>query len=327
MLRRHFARVILTLLVGILAVLLTAASEKPTEPPPEMQVILLGTGYPRPDPDRAGPATAVVIGEKIFIVDAGRGVTRRFWATGLPLKNIRAVFLTHLHSDHVSGLPDLFNTSWIFGRYKPLELYGPEGTRELAHSMIDFFAVDTPIRRDLTEMHPGEGATVNTHILEEGVVYEDADLRVTAFRVDHRPVEHGFGFRFDLLDSGEGTTLSTKGGCSPGSTGTITSVVISGDTRPSENLIKHARGADLLIHEAYLPEHFDKHDTPEVAARLKAYHTSAVEVGQVAQQTGVPTLVLTHLVPGNPDSEKLFVERAARHFKGKIIVGRDLMQF
>jgi ribonuclease Z len=326
-LRQRFARMFLAFLAGTLPFLPVTAEEAPTEPPQEIKVILLGTGYPRPDPDRAGPATAVVIGEKIFIVDVGRGVTRRFWATGLPLKNIHAVFLTHLHSDHVSGLPDLFNTSWIFGRYAPFELYGPEGTRELAQSMLDFFAVDIPIRREQTEMHPGEGATVNTHILEEGVVYEDADLRVTAFRVDHQPVEHAFGFSFDLLDSGEGTTLSTKGGCSPGSTGTITSVVISGDTRPSENLIKHAKGADLLIHEAYLPEHFDQHDTPEVAARLKAYHTSAVEVGQVAQQAGVPTLVLTHLVPGDPDSEKLFVERAARHFKGKIIVGRDLMEF
>jgi ribonuclease BN (tRNA processing enzyme) len=109
--------------------------------------------------------------------------------------------------------------------------------------------------------------------------------------------------------------------------GTITSVVISGDTRPSDNLIKHARGADLLTHEAYLPEHFDQHDTPEVAARLKTYHTSAVEVGQVAARAGVPTLVLTHLVPGDPDSEKIFLKRARRHYSGCIIVARDLMQF
>lgn len=275
-----------------------------------MQVILLGTGYPRPDPERAGPATAVVVGEKVFIVDAGRGVVLRLWAAELPLKNIRAVFLTHLHSDHISGLPDLFNTSWIFGRHRPLELYGPKGTEEMAAALLDFFAADIPVRRDLTEMHPGEGATINTHGVEEGVVYEDADLRVTAFAVDHRPVEHAFGYRFDLL-APDGTTAK--------------SVVISGDTRPSQNLIRYAKGVDILIHEAYLPEHFDRVDTPEVAANLKAYHTSAEEVGKVAAEAGVKLLVLTHLVPGNADAT--FLERAAKHFKGKIVVGRDLLRF
>ena len=105
----------------------------------------------------------------------------------------------------------------------------------------------------------------------------------------------------------------------------LRSIVISGDTRPSQNLIKYAKGADLLIHEAYLPEHFDKVDSPEVAARLKAYHTSAEEVGQVAHEAGVKLLVLTHVVPG--DSDEIFLERARKHFKGTIVVGRDLMRF
>ena len=275
-----------------------------------MQVILLGTGYPRPDPERAGPATAVVVGEKVFIVDAGRGVVMRLWATELPLKNIHAVFLTHLHSDHISGLPDLFNTSWIFGRHQPLELYGPTGTEEMAAALLGFFAVDIPIRRDLIEMLPSEGAMINTHVVEEGVVHEDDDVRVTAFAVDHRPVEPAFGYRFDLL-SPEGTTAR--------------SIVISGDTRPSANLTKHAKSVDILIHEAYLPEHFDHVDTPEVAARLKAYHTSAVEVGKVAAEAGVKLLVLTHLVPG--DDEETFLERARKHFSGPIVVGKDLMAF
>jgi len=174
----------------------------------------------------------------------------------------------------------------------------------LADAMVKFFAADSVIRRDKTEMQPAAGATVNVDILREGMVYEDSDVRITAFLVDHRPVEPAFGFRFD-----------SKG----------KSVVISGDTRPSENLIRYAKGADILIHEAYLPEHFDRVDTPEVAARLKHYHTSVEEAGQVAARADVKMLVLTHLIPG--DAEKTFLERAERFFKGKIVVGRDLMRF
>jgi ribonuclease Z len=289
---------LVTLLAGCGVLPLTAQAPAP------LRVILLGTGYPRPDPERAGPATGVAIGDKLFLVDAGRGVVLRLAATEFPLKSVRAVFLTHLHSDHTAGLPDFFATSWILDRNTPLELFGPTGTQDVSRALEKYFDADIHIRRDLVERLPPAGAAIQAHEVQEGVVYEDGEVRVTAFAVDHLPVEPAFGYRFDARGK---------------------SIVISGDTRPSKNLIRHAKGADILVHEAYLPEHFDRADTPEVAARLKHYHTSAEEAGEVAQQAGVKLLVLTHLVPGGP--EKTFLERAGKHFKRKIIVGRDLMRF
>ena len=267
-------------------------------------VLLLGTGYPRPDPQRAGPSTVVIAGDAWFVVDAGRGTTMRIAATDLGYANLRGVFLTHLHSDHTAGLPDLFDTSWQFGRKTvPLDLYGPRGTKKLANAMLQFFAEDIHWRRDVLEKHPAAGATIRTHIVREGIVYDDGNVKITAYPVDHRPVVNAFGYRFE----------------SGGQT-----VVISGDTRPTENLVRYAKGADILVLEAYLPEHFLRVDTPEVAARLMSYHTSAEEAGVLAAKAGVKKLVLTHLIPGNAD--ETFRERAAKSFKGEVVVGRDLLR-
>src|SRR5438270_2863636 len=152
----------------------------------KMELVLLGTGYPRPSPDRAGPASAIVVGKKVFVVDAGRGVMMRLAAAKLfPPNTIQAVFITHLHSDHISGLPDLFTSGWIFGRSRPLELYGPPGMRAAAQGLLTFFHEDIHIRRDLTEMNSPAGARIRTHEIGEGVIYNDGELKVTAFRVDH----------------------------------------------------------------------------------------------------------------------------------------------
>lgn len=291
---------------AVLALVLTACfGPLPgQETAPSMQVVLLGTGYPRPDPERAGPSTAVVVGDKVYVVDAGRGVVLRLAAADLPLKSVQAVFLTHLHSDHTAGLPDLFNTSWQFGRQAPFALHGPQGTKKLSDAMLKFFDADIRIRRDLMEKHPGAGATITTHLVREGVVYQDTVVKVTAFAVDHRPVEPAFGYRFDAAGR---------------------SVVISGDTRPSDNLVRFAKDADVLVHEAMLPEYLDAVDDPEVAARLKSYHTTPEEAGEIARRANARMLVLTHLVPGK--DEETYRERAATRFKGTIIVGRDLMKF
>lgn len=304
-LREKFARQLMTICV-VMVLLAACATVRlgAQAASPAMQVVLLGTGFPRPSVDRAGPSAAIVIGNRTYVVDAGRGVVMRLIGAKLPLGTMQCVFLTHLHSDHIDDLPDLYNTPWVLGRAKPFELYGPEGTQALADGMLQFFAADIHIRADLTEMHPREGAKINVHTVHEGVIYEDGGLRVTAFNVDHRPVEPAFGYRFDY------------GG---------RAIVISGDTRPSDNLIAHAKGADVLVHEAYLTEYFSNTDTPEAAARLRAYHTTAEQAGQVAEKAGVKLLVLTHLIPGDNDVE--FLRRASQNFKGRIVVGKDLDRF
>ena len=134
--------------------------------------ILLGTGYPRPDGIHAGAATAIVAGDRWFVVDAGRGATMRIASAKLDYANLQAVFLTHFHSDHTAGLPDLFDTSWQFGRKaRPLELYGPPGVSRLSKAMLEFFRDDIHYRRDLQEKHPAAGATINSHAVHEGVVW------------------------------------------------------------------------------------------------------------------------------------------------------------
>jgi len=264
--------------------------------------ILIGTGNPRPNPQRAGAATAIVAGNKWFLVDAGRGATLRIAGTKLKYEEMRAVFITHLHSDHTAGLPDVFTTSWQFGRKtRPLQLYGPDGIKALSDAILQFFAYDIHIRRDLVEHHPAAGATIDTHVVKEGVVYDDGDVRVTAFKENHAPVEPAFGYRFD------------SGGHS---------IVVSGDTRPNANLVKYAKGADVLIIESYLPGFFRTVDTPQVAARLESYHTSAVEAGEIARDAGVKTLVLTHLMPPEPDAA--YLPWVKKSFRGKIIIGSDL---
>jgi ribonuclease Z len=283
---------------------LGAATQQSSATAPQMYAVLLGTGFPRPSPDRAGPSTAIIIGERVFLVDAGRGVMMRLAGAGLAPKGIRAVFLTHLHSDHIDGLPDVFHTTWQFGRRAPFELYGPQGSQDLVDGILKFYAADIHIRRDLTEKLNPTGATMNLHILKEGVVYQESDVRITAFLVDHYPVAPAFGSRFE------------SGGHS---------IVISGDTHPNDNLVRFAKDADILIHEAYLPQITAATDTASEGTWFARYHSSAAEAGQDAARANVKILVLTHLIPHRPgDVDSIFREEAAKQFHGTIIVGHDL---
>lgn len=269
----------------------------------QMQVVLLGTGFPAPDPDRAGPSTAVIVHDKYFVVDAGRAVTMRLAVLKPRMPFLTAVFLTHLHSDHTDGLPDLYNTAWVMGRKVPFELYGPEGTQAMADAMQKYFAADIHIRSRLTEMLPAEGAKVSVHIVREGVVYKDADVTVTAFAVNHGPVKPAFGYKFE----------------SGGKT-----VVISGDTTYTPNLVKFAQGADILVNEVFLPGTFT-HDRSSVASMLESYHTSAAQAGRTAAEAHVKQLVLTHVI--RPPQSAEILAAVSQVYQGKTTVGNDLMRF
>ena len=290
------------LAVGLvfLALLSSARAEQPSA----MRLILLGTGYPYPSAERAGPSCAIVVGENIFIVDAGRGVGMRLAALGNPWQFISAVFITHLHSDHIDGLPDLFHSTWQFGNRKPFELYGPTGIQKTADGILQFYEADIHIRRDLTENLSPQGARINVHEIQEGVVYDMSGVKVTAFLVDHHPVKPAFGFRFE---SGQRT------------------IVVTGDAKPNANLIHYASGADILVHEAYVSSNSSAGAEGTRPWSISDYHSSAKEAGEVAEKAKAKTLVLTHLIPGNAP-EKYFLDEARKGFNGKIIVGRDLMQ-
>jgi ribonuclease Z len=272
-----------------------------------MNVTLLGTGCPPPNPTRRGPATLVRHGDEVLLVDAGSGVAAQLLRAGIRPSQLHRVLLTHLHSDHVIDLGHLVLTRWIAGENAPLEVLGPAGTAVHVERLLALWAWDIDVRR--AHMHPREPPRVRVTEIEEGVVGVRAGLRVTAFLVEHEPVKPAFGFRLD----GGGRRI-----------------VISGDTRPSENLIRHAQEVDLLIHECTDMTHAAWSPgcgwpTHEAKVRdLQAYHTGPDEVGVVAAEARAQHLVLTHLMPGSDPGD--LVARAGRAFTGRITVGEDLVE-
>jgi ribonuclease BN (tRNA processing enzyme) len=278
-----------------IATLLASAAAQDT------RVVLLGTGTPNPDPERSGPAVAVVSGTNVYIVDAGPGVVRRAAQAGIRMEQLTRVFLTHLHSDHTVGLPDLIFTPAVTGRNAPFEIYGPPGTQAMVRDILRAWREDMEIRLHGLEPSVKTAYVVHPHDVKPGEVYRDAAVRVTAIAVAHGAWKHAYGYRFDAADQ---------------------SIVISGDTTFSEALAKAAKGCDILVHEFYSQKGWEGR-TPDWQRYHAAFHTSAVDLGKLAAQVGPKKLVLYHGLPmGQPADE--VIREIRENFKGEVIYAKDL---
>jgi ribonuclease BN (tRNA processing enzyme) len=270
------------------------------------KVILLGTGTPYPSPTHSGPATAVVYGKRFFLFDAGAGVERRINAAKLPISGPEATFITHLHSDHTLGYPDLILTSWIMRRKKTLQVYGPHGLQRMTDLLLKAWSEDINIRVNGLEKEKREYLKVQVHEIKPGVVYDSAGVKISAIPVLHGAWKDAYGYRIDTPDR---------------------SIVISGDTSPCQALVKASRGVDVLVHEVYASETLKPENRPGGEywpQYCKEYHTSDIELGKIANQAQPKLLVLTHIILfGSTDSVLVNGIRKGG-YKGKIKVGKDL---
>jgi len=304
-----------TLFLAVLLTATTAFAETTTK------LVLLGTGTPQPDPDRSGSASAVIVNGKAYLVDFGPGVVRRASAARLdkgiaeldPV-NITTVFLTHLHSDHTAGYPDLILTPWAMGRDRPLEVYGPAGLQNMTDHILKAYQEDIAIRRDGQENAPPEGIKISVHEIKAGVVFKDENVTVTAFPTKHGEWKSSFGYRFNTKDR---------------------SIVISGDTTPVEETVKACNGCDILLHEATTEKYLRKPMRPnsqgyDIKEYVSNYHTTTTQLAELAARAKPKLLILYHnTITLRPEQkplastpEDLIYE--IRTYKGKIAVGRDL---
>lgn len=275
------------------------------------KLILLGTkGGPRVGGERSNPASVIVVDGVPYVVDCGQGVSRQLVSAGIPLNSVRHLFITHMHSDHNLEYGGLVYNAWATGM-KEMQVYAPPTIEPMTKSFFDYMKFDVETRM-ADEGRPDLRKMVTTHeITADGLVMQDERVKVTAARNIHPPIHHSFAFRFDTRDR---------------------SIVISGDTNYSENVIALARGADVLAHEILYPPGVDTllKRVPNAATlreHLIASHTAPEDVGRVAAAAGVKTLVLTHFVPGDDPAitDAMWTEGVRKHFSGEIVVGKDLM--
>ena len=299
----------------VLAVFALFATQAVTPPSPapasRTQVVLLGTGSPPADPQRSGPATAIVVNDTSYLVDLGPGVVRRASAAaekGFPSlspSRLQTAFVTHLHSDHTVGYPDLIFSTWVLGRRAHLKVYGPAGIVDMTKHIMQAWQADIDIRTGGLERRSRNGLDVEAHDITAGVVYQDANVKVTAFPNAHGEWAATFGYRFDTADR---------------------SIVISGDTNPSDALIQQCRKCDVLIHEAY-SDSYRPADMPDWLEYRSKYHTTTTQLGQIAAKTDPGLLIIHHRGVGlgpREIPEAQYVAEVRTSWSGRVVVGHDL---
>jgi len=280
----------------------------------DFRVTLLGTASPAPRVNRFGPSTLVEAGGQVLLFDAGRGVPIRMGQIKVPIGRIGVLFLTHFHSDHTSGIPDVWLTGWlgpVFGRrQQPFRVIGPTGTKELMANLEKAYALDVKIRTEDEKLPPQGIAVVAEDFQADGVVYEKDGVKVTAFEVDHGDaIKPAFGYRIDYNGH---------------------SVVISGDTRYSRNVVKYGTGADLLIHEVAIAR--PELTSAPFAKAILAHHTSPQDVGRVFAEAKPKLAAYTHLVfLSNEQVPEATVDdvvaQTRETYGGPLEVGEDLTSF
>jgi ribonuclease BN (tRNA processing enzyme) len=281
-----------------------------TKPPPKTQIVMLGTGNPRPDPDRMGGAVAIVVNGTPYIVDCGVGVVRRATAAeragvkGLNVRNLKTVFITHLHTDHTIGLPDLLFTPWIMGRKEPLEVYGPVGIKAMMEHISKAYQEDNRIRINGLERGNNTGNKANVHEIRPGVIYKDENVTVKAFLVRHGSWPQAYGYRFETPDR---------------------TIVISGDTSPSQSIVENCHGCDVLIHEVYSQLGFEQ-SSPDWRKYILSFHTSTKELAEIAAQARPGLLILYHQMffGGERDTEEGMLKEIRQLYGGKVVSAHDL---
>jgi len=284
---------------------MTASSQQSSQ----TRIVLLGTGTPNAFPDRSGPAVAIIVHDRPYLIDFGPGLVRRASAAyqkGIPaleLTNLNTAFLTHLHSDHTAGYPDLILTPWVLGRNRPLELYGPPGLKNLTDNLLNAYREDIQFRIHGLEQANDQGWRVNTHEIEPGIIYRDEDVMVEAFPVDHGSWP-SYGFRFITPDR---------------------TIIISGDTAPTEIMVEKAKGCDVLIHEVY-SEIGLNHCTPDWQHYHRNMHTSTGQLAEMVKRAKPVLLILYHQLLWGVTDEDL-VREIEDSYGGKVVSGRDLDVF
>jgi ribonuclease Z len=293
------------MLRGVLTLaLLTAALIPSAAHAQDITITLLGTGCPPAVMNRFGPSILVEAGGQKFLFDAGRGALQRLNQVKVKWQDVRGVFFTHLHSDHVVGFPDLWLTGWLTpGRSVPLNVWGPRGTKNMMSHLEQAFDFDIRIR--LYDDRPSpDGIVLLTEEIGEGVVYDKGGVKITAFEVDHAPIKPAFGYRVDHAGR---------------------SIVLSGDTRVSDNLIRHAQGVDVLVHEVAAPETFQRAGAaPERAKSVVAHHVTPEQASEVFSRTKPKLAVYSHIVLPTATEQDL-IPPTRKTYSGPLELGEDLM--